>query len=91
MDIKEFANLLIDEEDEKIQKEIEEARLAPKSVREKRNANALFREEIGIDKLPHPEADNAFERLRSKLYLRLPRYPCISRLHKSRKRRDALK
>lgn len=91
MDMKEIANLLIAEEDEKLQKEIEEARLMPISVKEKRNANALFREEIGIDKLPHPEADNSFERFRSAFYLRYPRYPWMSRLHKSRKLRDILK
>ncbi len=59
--------------------------------KEKRNYNALFREELGFSKPPHPEADNAWERFRSSMYLKYPQYPRISRLYKSRKRREAYK
>lgn len=54
--------------------------------REKRNFNALFREDIGISKPPHPEVDNAWERFRTHMYLKYPQYPRLSRLYKSRKR-----
>lgn len=60
------------------------------SKRHLRNNNAMFREDIGIWKAPHPEVDNAFERIRSKLYIKYPQYPWISRLHKKRKRRNNL-
>ena len=33
----------------------------------KRKMNRLFREKLGIDRIPHPEVDNFYERLRSKL------------------------
>ena len=35
------------------------------SVRYKREMNRFFRERIGVKKIPHPDADNAFERFRS--------------------------
>lgn len=57
------------------------------SKKHKRNMNAFFREDIGINKAPHPEVDNSFERLRTYLFLKHPKYPWISRLYKSRKRR----
>ncbi len=90
MILKEIANIMLEEDDKKFLKEIEEVRLMPISVRTKRNDNAFVREEIGSNKLIYPEADNVFERLRSELYLRFPRYPQISRLYKSRKRRGVL-
>lgn len=58
-----------------------------KSKQHLRNINAFFREDIGINKAPHPEADNGFERLRTNLFLKYPKYPWIARLYKSRKRR----
>ena len=33
----------------------------------KRKMNRLFREELGIDRIPHPEVDNFYERFRSEL------------------------
>ena len=90
MILKEIANLLLEENDEIYLKEIEEARQKPISVSTKRNDNAFIREEIGSNKLIYPEADNAFERMRSALYLKNPDYPRISRLYKSRRRRGVL-
>lgn len=37
------------------------------SVRGKRKINRLFREIIGSSKIPHPEVDNPYERVRSKI------------------------
>lgn len=88
--LKEIAKLMLEEDDKIFLKEMEEARRMPISVKTKRNENAFVREELRSDKPIYPEADNAFERLRTKLYLRFPRYPWISRLYKSRKRRGVL-
>ena len=88
--LKEIARLMLEEEDNIFLKEIEEARRMPVPVRIKRIENAFFREELGGDKAIYPEADNAFERLRSALYLRFPHCPRLSRLYKSRKRRGVL-
>lgn len=37
------------------------------SVTFKRKMNRLFREEIGTDHIPHPEVDNSYERIRSRI------------------------
>ncbi len=37
------------------------------SVRGRRKSNRLFREIVGSSKIPHPEVDNCYERIRSKL------------------------
>ncbi len=84
MDIEKIAKLILEVDDEILQNDIEEA---PMSVREKRNENAFLREDIGINRAIYPEADNTIERLRTKLYLRFPCCPWISRMYKSRKRR----
>lgn len=69
------------EGDKEIQKFLE-------SKKHKRNMNAFFREDVGIWKAPHPEVDNSFERLRSKLFLKSQKFQWVSRLYKSRKRRS---
>lgn len=33
----------------------------------KRKMNRLFREEAGIENIPHPEVDNLWERMRSRI------------------------
>ena len=58
------------------------------SKKHKRNMNDFFREDIGIWKAPHPEVDNKFERLRTRLYLKCPQFSWTSRLYKSRKKRN---
>ena len=40
------------------------------SKRFERRMNRMFREVVGTDRIPHPEVDNAFERLRSKLVIK---------------------
>ncbi len=35
------------------------------TIQFKRDMNRLFREQVGSKKIPHPEADNAFERFHS--------------------------
>lgn len=37
------------------------------SVRGRRKINRLFREIVGSSKIPHPEVDNYYERIRSKI------------------------
>lgn len=37
------------------------------SNRIKKKMNRLFREQAGIENIPHPEVDNPFERIRSKI------------------------
>ena len=37
------------------------------SKRFKRKMNRFFREEVGTENIPHPEVDNLWERLRSKI------------------------
>jgi len=56
------------------------------SKKHKRNMNAFFREDVGIWKVPHPEVDNALERLRSKIFIKNPKIYWVSRLYKRRKR-----
>ncbi len=37
------------------------------SDRFKRKMNRVFRERVGTEKIPHPEVDNTYERIRSKI------------------------
>ena len=67
------------EEDKEIQEFLE-------SKKHKRNMNAFFREDVGMWKVPHPEVDNGFERLRSKIFLKNKKLYWVSRLYKRRKR-----
>ena len=41
----------------------------PYSRRFKRRMNRLFREEVGSRRIPHPEVDNLWERMRSRMVL----------------------
>ena len=52
------------EEMEALEKEMEGWHLE-RDDKFKRKMNRLFREEAGSKKIPHPEADNIFERVRS--------------------------
>lgn len=67
------------EEDKEIQGFLE-------SKKHKRNMNAFFREDVGIWKAPHPEVDNGFEKIRSRLFLKSKKLHWVSRLDKRRKR-----
>ena len=50
------------------------------SIHFKRKMNRVFREQVGLlDKIPHPEADNLFEKYRSTMIYYLRRlFRCIS-------------
>lgn len=69
---------------------VKQTQLLKNNKKHLRNNNAFFREDIGIWKAPHPEVDNIFERFRSKLYTKHRQYPWLSRLYKSRKRRNII-
>ena len=57
------------------------------SVRYKREMNRFFRERIGAKKIPHPDADNAFERFRSWVVIKLHLEPYDpKREHRKNKR-----
>jgi len=78
----------MEEENARIEKEIAEAPELKMSRRLRKNTNAFFREDLKIDHAHHPEVDNAWERFRTRMYLKYPQYPWISRLYKTRKRRE---
>lgn len=40
------------------------------SVKHRRKMNRFFREQIGSMKIPHPEVDNCYEQIRSKIILK---------------------
>lgn len=51
-----------------MEKEFECYQSLPKpelSVRARKRLNRLFRETVGSSKIPHPEVDNIYERIRS--------------------------
>ena len=54
-----------------IEEEIKDVELPPPSKRYKIRMNRLFRERVGGTFLPFPEADNFYERVRSKLVIKL--------------------
>ena len=61
---------IADAMDEKIRnmdKEIEHMEISPPSKRHKIRMNRLFRERAESSRIPFPEADNLYERVRSKL------------------------
>ncbi|MBP3329148.1 MAG: hypothetical protein J6L91_09595 [Clostridia bacterium] len=78
---------IMEQENAKIKQEIAETPELKLSRKSRRDVNAFFREDLGIDHAHHPEVDNAWERFRTHMYLKHTQYPWISRLNKSRKRR----
>ena len=54
-----------------IEEEIKDVELPPQSKRHKIRMNRLFRERVSDTFLPFPEADNFYERVRSKLVIKL--------------------
>lgn len=86
--LKRACEALMEEENEKLEKEMAEAPelKLPRKIR--KNTNAFFREDLKIDHAHHPEVDNAWERFRTRMYLKHPQYPWISRLYRIRKRRE---
>lgn len=87
MSFDEPIELLSKEEIAAMEKEIAELPKKTPSRKTRKDANAFFREDLGIDKAHHPEVDNGWERFRTRMYLKYPQYPWLSRLYQSRKRR----
>ena len=55
----------------KIEEEINDIELPQPSKRHKIRMNRIFRERVGGDFLPYPEADNFYEKVRSKVIIKL--------------------
>ncbi len=55
----------------KIEEESKDMEISPPSKRHKIRMNRLFRERVGGSFLPFPEEDNFYERVRSKLVIKL--------------------
>ena len=51
----------------------EKNEMMPFSRRHKIRMNRFFRERVGTSSLPYPEADNLFERIRSRIVIKLNR------------------
>ena len=60
-----------DSEIRNIEEEIKGMKIPPPSKRHKIRMNRLFRERVGGSFLPFPEEDNLYERVRSKLKIKL--------------------
>ena len=63
--------------------ELGEVEILPPSKRHKKRMNRLFRERVGGDFLPFPEVDSIYERVRSKIVVKLK----INEFCDNRKRR----
>lgn len=71
---KEFHHLwceIVDSKLRKFDKESEDIEIAPASKRHKIRMNRLFRECVGDVFLPFPEVDSVYERIRSKIIVKL--------------------
>ena len=69
-----FRRALMEAMDAKIQQfeeETKDVELSPPSRRHMIRMNRLFRERVGSTFLPFPEADNLYERVRSKIVIKL--------------------
>ena len=62
---------VVDAEISKIEEEIKNMEIPQPSKRHKIRMNRLFRERVSGTFLPFPEADNFYERVRSKLVIKL--------------------
>ena len=77
--------LCFPEFDLKNEQEIKDIEVPPPTKRHKIRMNRLFRERVGGTFLPFPEADNFYERVRSKLVIKLKIHEFLDR-RKERKR-----
>ena len=77
----------MEEENERLEKEMAELPELKLSRKMRRNTNAFFREDLKINSPHYPEVDNAWERFRTRMYLKYPQHSWISRLYRIRKRR----
>ena len=76
---------VVDLELRKIEEETKDMEIPPPTKRHKIRMNRLFRERVGGTFLPFPEADNFYERVRSKLVIKLKIHEFLAR-RKERKR-----
>ena len=75
----------VDSEIRKIEEEMKDIETPPPSKRHKIRMNRLFRERVGGTFLPFPEVDNFYERVRSKLVIKLKINEFFDRLQKRRR------
>ena len=66
------------------EEEIDDIEIPPPSKRHQIRMNRLFRERVGGTFLPFPEADNFYERMRSKLVIKLKINEFLDRCKKRR-------
>ena len=71
----------------KIEQEIKDMEIPPISKRHKIGMNRLFRENVGGHFLPFPEADNLYERTRSKIIVKLKINEFLDKCEERRRRR----
>ena len=67
--------------------EISDIEIPPPSRRHKIRMNRLFRERVGGEFLPFPEEDNLYERLRSKVVVKLKLNKALDRRKQCRQRK----
>ena len=78
----------------KLAQEIEECgevELLPPGKHHKKRMNRLFRERLDSTFLPFPEADNAYERVRAKIIIKLRINKLIDRLEACKRKRQIKK
>ena len=71
----------------KLEEETENMEITPSSKQHKRRMNRLFRERVGGVFLPFPEVDNLYERVRSKLVIKLKMNEFFDRRKKHKRAR----
>ena len=71
----------------KLEEETENMEITPSSKQHKRRMNRLFRERVGGAFLPFPEVDNLYERVRSKLVIKLKMNEFFDRRKKHKRAR----
>jgi hypothetical protein len=69
--IEDILSEIMDSEIAEIEEESRHVEIPTPSKRHKIRMNRLFRERVGGSFLPFPEADNLYERLRSKLIIKI--------------------
>ena len=85
-----FKQALLEAMENKIshtESEISDIEIPPLSRRHKIRMNRLFRERVGGEFLPFPEEDNLYERLRSKVVVKLKLNKALDRRKQCRQRK----
>ena len=71
----------------KIEEKINDIELPPPSKRYKIRMNRIFRERVGGNFLPYPEVDNFYEKVRSKVIVKLKINKILNRCEARRRER----